>query len=127
MAEPLLELVDVSKRYGPAGSPVGAAVLSDINLRIQAGEAVAITGPSGSGKTTLLNIIGTLDRPTAGRVLLEGKDLAALKESLLRLPAIKARLSSASAPRFVLSRIASIVAPAPPKPNAPAAENVPEA
>jgi ABC-type lipoprotein export system ATPase subunit len=58
-------------------------VLQGINLEIQAGESAAIVGPSGCGKSTLLNIIGTLDRPTSGQVLLEGQDLAKLDEAQL--------------------------------------------
>jgi len=80
--KPLLELIDVAKTYdGTAGA--ATPVLKGINLRLSAGEAIAIVGPSGSGKSTLLNIIGTLDRPTAGRVLLDGKDLSALDDRAL--------------------------------------------
>ncbi len=75
-----LQLRDVSKSYHSVldGPPV--AVLHGINLEIQAGESAAIVGPSGSGKSTLLNIIGTLDQPTRGQVLLQGQDLAKLDE-----------------------------------------------
>src|SRR5436190_9853657 len=52
----------------------------DITLEIQRGESVAIVGPSGSGKSTLLNIIGTLDRPSTGQVLLDGKELSLLDD-----------------------------------------------
>jgi ABC-type lipoprotein export system ATPase subunit len=78
-----LELRDVAKSYQSVldGPPV--SVLNGINLEIQAGESAAIMGPSGSGKSTLLNIIGTLDRPTRGQVLLEGQDLAQLDPSQL--------------------------------------------
>lgn len=78
---PLLELQDVTKTYpGPAGA---LPVLSNLRLVLERGESLAIVGPSGCGKTTLLNIIGTLDRPTAGRVCLEGRDLTALDERAL--------------------------------------------
>lgn len=78
---PLLELQDVTKTYpGPAGA---LPVLSNLRLVLDRGESLAIVGPSGCGKTTLLNIIGTLDRPTAGRVCLEGRDLTALDERAL--------------------------------------------
>jgi lipoprotein-releasing system ATP-binding protein len=77
---PLLELTDVTKCYaGPEGATT-LAVLNGISLSIARGESVSIGGPSGSGKSTLLQIIGTLDRPTAGKVLLDGHDLAALDE-----------------------------------------------
>jgi len=80
MPLPLLKLTDVSKRYE---SPTGAeamSVLRDISLEIERGESVAIVGPSGSGKSTLLNIIGTLDRPSSGQVLLDSRDLSQLDE-----------------------------------------------
>jgi len=78
-----LVLRDVAKAYQSVldGPPV--SVLDGINLEIQQGESTAILGPSGSGKSTLLNIIGTLDRPTRGQVLLEGQDLAQLDETQL--------------------------------------------
>jgi len=76
----LLELDHVAKQFD---SPEGAgtlAVLKDVSLRVAAGERLAVVGVSGSGKSTLLNLIGALDRPTSGRVLLEGRDLASLPE-----------------------------------------------
>ena len=79
----LLELVNITKHYdAPDGADV-PYVLKDVTLQIEAGESVAITGPSGSGKSTLLNIIGALDRPTSGRVLLENRDLSQLSEKEL--------------------------------------------
>lgn len=77
---PLLELVNLSKRYAADGNADGVDVLCGINLTVARGETLSIVGPSGSGKSTLLQIIGTLDRPTSGRVLLDGKDLAGLNE-----------------------------------------------
>jgi putative ABC transport system ATP-binding protein len=59
--------------------------LKDINLKIERGELTSIMGPSGSGKSTLLNIIGALDRPTSGRVLIDGVDLRKLSEDGLAL------------------------------------------
>jgi predicted ABC-type transport system involved in lysophospholipase L1 biosynthesis ATPase subunit len=83
MAEPILKLTDVAKRYDAVGPREGTYVLSGINLDVAAGEALAVIGPSGSGKSTLLNIIGALDRPTRGAVLLEGRDLTALGDDEL--------------------------------------------
>ncbi len=80
---PLLQLIDVSKRYEAVAGAKGALVLSGISLEVAAGESLAIIGPSGSGKSTLLNIIGTLDRPTSGQVLLGGEDLATLDDRAL--------------------------------------------
>lgn len=104
----LMKLTGVGKRYestpenpgnpGNPGSPqtpaasasasrvalaVAGAVLSDVNLELLAGESVSIVGPSGSGKSTLLNIMGGLDRPTEGKVELEGRDLALMKDDEL--------------------------------------------
>ncbi|HYF00736.1 MAG TPA: ABC transporter ATP-binding protein [Planctomycetota bacterium] len=77
MSEPaLVETIGVTKVYGGPGAET--RVLDGVDLRIAAGESVAIVGPSGCGKSTLLNILGTLDRPTSGRVMLDGRELTAL-------------------------------------------------
>ncbi len=72
----IVELESVSKRYQQGELQVEA--LRDLSLAIEAGEFTAICGPSGSGKTTMLNLIGALDRPSSGRVLIEGRDLGPL-------------------------------------------------
>lgn len=76
----MLELVKISKSYDSPGDSGSDCVLKDISLKIDTGQSVAIVGPSGSGKSTLLNIIGALDRPTSGQVLLDGKDLSGLSD-----------------------------------------------
>jgi ABC-type lipoprotein export system ATPase subunit len=81
--EPFLILRDVAKSYQSVAEGPAVSVLNGIDLEIQHGESSAILGPSGSGKSTLLNIIGTLDRPTRGQVLLEGQELARLGENEL--------------------------------------------
>lgn len=72
----LLELTNIAKCYDLPGGAEVTYVLKDVTFQVTEGESVAIVGPSGSGKSTLLNIIGTLDRPTDGCVLLEGRDLS---------------------------------------------------
>jgi len=71
----LVRLRDVRKEY-----PGGVVALRDVSLSVAAGELLAIVGPSGSGKSTMLNLIGTLDRPTAGTVEIDGYDIAALTD-----------------------------------------------
>ena len=79
----MIELVDVTKTYGEPGGAGAVRVLKGITLRIEPGWSIVIVGPSGCGKSTLLNIIGGLDHPTSGRVLLEGRDLAGLDDEEL--------------------------------------------
>jgi putative ABC transport system ATP-binding protein len=74
---PVLEVDDVTKSY-PGEPPVEA--LRGVTLTIGAGELVGIVGPSGSGKTTLLQLMGTLDRPTSGRVRITGLDVATMAD-----------------------------------------------
>jgi lipoprotein-releasing system ATP-binding protein len=77
---PLLELKGVAKRYASPEAGPEVAVLAEVSLQVRCNETVAIVGPSGSGKSTLLQLIGGLDVPTAGQVLLDGRDLAKLTE-----------------------------------------------
>ncbi|MFC1636628.1 ABC transporter ATP-binding protein [Planctomycetota bacterium] len=79
----MLELIDVGKTYESPGDTGNVCVLKDITLKLDEGQSLVIVGPSGSGKSTLLNIIGALDRPTSGRVLFDGMNLADLDESEL--------------------------------------------
>jgi len=72
----MVELIDVTKNYGQAGQTSELHVLKGISLKLDAGQSLAIVGASGCGKSTLLNIIGALDHPTSGKVMLDGKDLA---------------------------------------------------
>lgn len=74
----MIELQDVHRHYAMSGQTVRA--LAGVDLRIEAGQFVAITGQSGSGKSSLLNILGCLDHPTRGRYLIEGRDVASLDD-----------------------------------------------
>lgn len=73
----MIEVKDIRKSFGDL------EVLKGVNLDVQKGEIVAIIGKSGAGKTTLLQIIGTLDRPTSGKVLIDGTDVFAMKDKEL--------------------------------------------
>ncbi len=77
MSEPLIRAVGLSKSYGDGRR---IEVLTELDLNVAAGEAVAILGQSGVGKSTLLHVLGTLDRPTGGKVLFDGVDLFGLSE-----------------------------------------------
>jgi predicted ABC-type transport system involved in lysophospholipase L1 biosynthesis ATPase subunit len=78
----IVQLKGVSKSYrSPEG--VETPVLRGIDLAISPGEAVAVVGPSGCGKSTLLNLVGTLDRPDSGSILLDGRDVSTLGEEAL--------------------------------------------
>ena len=77
----LLEAKNIRKVYATRFGGNQVQALTDVSFTVDEGEYVAIMGESGSGKTTLLNILAALDRPTSGSVLLDGKDLASIKES----------------------------------------------
>src|SRR6516162_8531849 len=79
MTDIVLEARDIAKSFRQG--PVTLSVLSGASLAIAAGERLAIVGASGSGKTTLLQILGGLDPPSAGRVLVDGRDIHALSEA----------------------------------------------
>jgi len=82
VADEVLRLRGVRKSYN-VGTPVEVEVLHDIDFVLEKGEFCALMGPSGSGKSTLLNIIGLLDRPTGGDILIEGRPAAALDDHAL--------------------------------------------
>jgi len=77
----MIRAESLTKEYLSGGQPL--AVVKDITFEIGAGERVAIVGPSGSGKTTLLGLLAGLDRPTRGRVIVDGQDLTRLTEDAL--------------------------------------------
>ena len=72
----LIEIHDLNKIYNTSAVPVHA--VRDVSINVEKKEFLAIVGPSGSGKTTLLNIVGGLDKPTEGKVIIDGKDLSTL-------------------------------------------------
>lgn len=77
----ILKLTHLYKEYGIKGFKT--QVLKDISLTVQEGEFIGIMGPSGAGKTTLLNLLSTIDRPTRGEILLDGKEITKLKNKEL--------------------------------------------
>ncbi|SFG88024.1 ABC transporter ATP-binding protein [Enterocloster clostridioformis] len=79
----LLEVENVSKTYGQGETSVHA--LKNVAFSVPKGEFVAVVGESGSGKSTLLNIIGALDTPTSGKVLIDGKDIFSMEERSLTI------------------------------------------
>jgi putative ABC transport system ATP-binding protein len=80
-AEPIIRLDRISRTYAMGKLAVHA--LNDVSLHVRQGEFVAIVGPSGSGKSTMMNILGCLDRPTAGQYLLAGTPVAGLDDDAL--------------------------------------------
>ncbi len=81
MADECVNVLGLRKIYDAGHMPVEA--LRGVDLTIEKGEFLALVGPSGSGKTTLLNLIGGLDRPTSGKVFIEGKDITGFTSSQL--------------------------------------------
>lgn len=79
----LLKVEDISKIYGDGENEVKA--LDHVSFSVQKGEFVAVTGPSGSGKSTLLHILGGVDRPTNGKVWVEGVDIGQMNETKLAI------------------------------------------
>jgi len=79
----LLEVKSISKTYGRGDAAVYA--LKDVSFSVPKGEFVAIVGESGSGKSTLLNMLGALDTPDSGKVLIDGKDIFSMKERQLTI------------------------------------------
>jgi putative ABC transport system ATP-binding protein len=77
----IIETVDLVKEYKQGSQPL--RVLNNISLQIEKSEFMAIMGPSGSGKSTLLNMLGALDRPTSGKVLINGTDISTLNDDQL--------------------------------------------
>ena len=77
----MIELIDVRKVYKAGRFEVVA--LDGVNLKVEVGEFIAIMGPSGSGKSTMLNLIGCLDKPTGGKVIINGVDASKLSDKEL--------------------------------------------
>ena len=82
-AGPLLQLQNVSKRYDSPESGEHLEVLRNVTFEVGRGSSLSIVGPSGSGKSTLLNLIGTLERPTSGTVVLSGREVSRLDDKEL--------------------------------------------
>ena len=78
MSDPVIKADRVVKQVSTTSDTL--TILQDVSLQVESGESIALVGPSGAGKSTLLNLLGGLDNPTSGRVLMSGQDLSKLKE-----------------------------------------------
>jgi len=101
---PVLQLEEVTKTYG-ADPPIPA--LQGVSFNVGAGELVAVVGPSGSGKSTLLHVMGTLERPASGRVVITGLDVAALEDG--ELAAVRATQIGFVFQQFFLAEHSSVL------------------
>ncbi len=81
LTTPVVEITNLKKTYMLGKVPVEA--LREVNLKVERGEFLSILGPSGSGKSTLLNLIGALDKPTSGKLLIDGVDVSKLNDNQL--------------------------------------------
>jgi len=99
---PVLALREVRKTY-----PGGVEALRGVSLSVERGELAAIVGPSGSGKSTLLHVMGTLDRPTAGSVAIEGRDLSRASDD--ELAGLRARRIGFVFQQFFLLEAAPVI------------------
>lgn len=79
----ILTLENISRKYFNESGNRQRIILEHLNLQVKKGEKIAIVGPSGSGKTTLLNLIGTLDQPDTGKIMVDGVDIATLDSKKL--------------------------------------------
>jgi putative ABC transport system ATP-binding protein len=81
MSAPVVEALEIKKTYMLGKVPVEA--LRGINLKVERGEFLSVLGPSGSGKSTLLNLIGALDKPSSGKLIIDGDDISTLSDNQL--------------------------------------------
>jgi len=79
---PFISIEKVKKTYNP-GRPDAMTALHEVSLDIERGRVTVLKGPSGSGKTSLLSVLGCMSRPTAGRVMVDGRDVVKLPERFL--------------------------------------------
>ncbi|MEI6203582.1 MAG: ATP-binding cassette domain-containing protein, partial [Enhydrobacter sp.] len=104
LGPPVVEAVDIHHHYGEG--PQRTDVLFDINMHVREGELVIVTGPSGSGKTTLLTILGTMRRPSEGKLRLLGTDLADLQGA--KLDSLRNRVRFLFQKRNLLSSLTAL-------------------